>query len=201
MLSRFRRKRRYAALSDEERMGRYVYLLNTLPASVIEKAHAAAFRDLPADERRAMFEQLRPFLSDAEQDAATDDPTVLARLFRRAEERRAERAQSAASDAERDGRDDVDPRALLTSSGVAAVVSQNFLLSAVVVTYFSSGAGSLAIASEPSWVGDTYDPGASSASDGGGFSGDYGGGGFDGGGFGGGFDGGGFGGGDGGGGF
>jgi hypothetical protein len=201
MLSRFRRKRRYAALTDEERMGRYVYLLNTLPASVIEKAHAAAFRDVPADRRRAMFEQLRPFLSDAEQDAAADDPTVLARLFRRAEERRAQRAQDAGSGADRDARDDIDPRTLLTSSGVAAVVSQNFLLSAVVVTYFSSGAGSLAIASEPAWVGDTYDPGTSSAFDGGGFAGDHGGGGFDGGGFGGGFDGGGFGGGDGGGGF
>nr|BFF11195.1 hypothetical protein GCM10025699_24980 [Microbacterium flavescens] len=60
MLSRFRRKRRYAALSDEERIGRYVYLLNTLPASVIEKAHASAFSDVPAERRREMFEQLRP---------------------------------------------------------------------------------------------------------------------------------------------
>ncbi len=200
MLSRFRRKRRYAALSDEERIGRYVYLLNTLPASVIEKAHASAFSDVPAERRREMFEQLRPFLSDAEQDAASDDPTVLARLVRRAEERRAERAQRAGEAEAGDARDEVDPRALLTSSGVAAVVSQNFLLSAVVITYFSAGAGSLAIASEPGWVGETYDPGATAAFDGGGFSGDYGGGGgFDGGGFGGGFDGGGFGGGDGGG--
>lgn len=196
MLSRFRRKRRYAALSDEERIGRYVYLLNTLPASVIEKAHAAAFSDVPSERRREMFEQLRPFLSDAEQDAASDDPTVLARLVRRAEERRAERAQRAGEAEAGDARDEVDPRALLTSSGVAAVVSQNFLLSAAVITYFSAGAGSLAIGSEPGWVGETYDPGSTAAFDGGGFSGDYGGGGgFDGGGFGGGFDGGGFGGG------
>jgi hypothetical protein len=92
-------------------------------------------------------------------------------------------------------------------------VTQNFLMSAAVMTYFTAGAGSLAIASEPGWVGETYDPGAGAGGfdaggadnigggdgvggyDGGGFGGFDGGGfgGFDGGGFGG-FDGGGFGG-------
>ncbi len=199
MLSKFRRKRRFDALSEEERIGRYVYLLNTLPASVIERAHAAAFKDLPADQRREMFEQLRPFLSDAEQGAASDDPTVLAKLVRRAEERRAQRVQHAREAAEsgvQDPRDAVDPRALLTSAGVAGVVSQHVVLSAAVVTYFAGGGGSMAMESGPVWIGDTYDPGASASFGGGGYDG----GAFDGGGFGGGFDGGGFGGGDGGGG-
>ena len=193
MLSRFRRRRRYAALSDEERIGRYVYLLNTLPAAVIESAHATAFKDLPAEQRRAMFEQLRPFLADTERDAASDDPTVLAKLVRRAEERRSQRAAGAAAPAATmtaDPRDAVDPRELLTRSGVAGLVSQNFLLSAAVMTYFTAGGGSLAIASEPAWIGDTYDSGH-----GGGFGGDHLGGGLDAGGIGGGFDGGGFGGG------
>jgi hypothetical protein len=200
MFSRFRRKRNVGALTDEERMGRYVYLLNTLPAAVIEGAHATAFRDLPAEKRREMFEQLRPFMSDAERNAASDDPTVLAKLVRRAEERRAQRAAGAsaaeaggvatATREDADPRDALDSRDLLLRSGVGVVVAQNFLVSAAVVAYFSAGGGSVAIASEPSWVGDTYDPGSSGAFDGGGF----GGGGFDGG-FGGGFDGGGFGGG------
>lgn len=198
MLSRFRRKRKVAALTDEERIGRYVYLLNTLPASVIESAHATAFKDLPPERRREMFEQLRPFMAESERNAASDDPTVLAKLVRRAEERRAQReagtdaaARPTAVD-QADPRDAVDPRRLLLDNGVAIVVAQNFLLSAAVMSYWSVGGGSLAIAAEPAWVGDTYDTGSS----GGGFDG----GGFDGGGYGG-FDGGGFGGFDGGGGF
>ena len=93
-LFRRHKKRPYAALSDEERIARYVYLLNTLPASVIESAHAKAFEDVPPERRREMFEQLRPFMSETEQAAASDDPTVLARLIRRAEEHRAERKAS-----------------------------------------------------------------------------------------------------------
>lgn len=195
-LSGFRRRRRVAALTDEERIGRYVYLLNTLPASVIESAHATAFKELPPERRREMFEQLRPFMSESERNAAPEDPTVLAKLVRRAEERRAER--EAATDASRvatavgeaDPRDAVDSRRLLMDNGVAVVVSQNFLLSAAVMSYWSVGGGSMAVASEPAWVGETYDTGSA----GGGFDGGGFGGGFDGGGFGGGFDGGGFGG-------
>jgi hypothetical protein len=206
MWSRFRRKRKFEALTDEERISRYVYLLNTLPASVIEHAHASAFKDVPAQRRREMFEQLRPFMSDAERNAASDDPTVLAKLVRRAEERRAERAssQSAATQTATatqeglDPRDGVDSRALLLSSGVSVVVAQNFLLAAAVTTYFSAGGGSLALGAEPLWVGESYGQASTGAFDGGGYGGggDYGGSGF-----GGGFDGGGFGGDGGGGGF
>ncbi|GAB2838522.1 hypothetical protein GCM10027024_11660 [Microbacterium insulae] len=206
MFARFRRKKRFEALTDEERIGRYVYLLNTLPASVIESAHATAFKDLPAERRREMFEQLRPFLSDKERDAASDDPTVLAKLVRRAEERRAQREAAAnapvpaavATDTldPRDPRDAIDSRDLLMRNGMAGIVSQNFLLSAAVITYFSVGGGSVGLAAEPAWIGESYDQGSAGGFDGGGFGGGY-----DGGGFGGGFDGGGFGGGDAGGGF
>jgi hypothetical protein len=219
VLSRFRRRRTpYQSTTDEERIARYVYLLNTLPASVIESAHASAFKDLPPERRREMFEQLRPFLAESERDAAAEDPTVIARLVRRAEEHRARRAEGAGADAsaraESDGpsrtavmtedgdpRDGVDPRAMLLNVGVMTIVANQFLLSSSVAAYYTVGAGSLALASEPAWVGETFDPGASGF-DGGGAGGgfDGGGGGFDSGGFGG-FDGG-FGGGfDGGGGF
>jgi hypothetical protein len=205
LFSRFRRKKSpYAALTDEERISRYVYLLNTLPAAVIESAHAKAFQDVPPERRREMFEQLRPFMSESERDAASDDPTVLARLIRRAEEHRAERALHGGTDAaapvatatrEADPRDAVDPRLVMQNTGVMTLVAYQFLLSSSVSSYFMYGAGSLALADQPSWVADTFDPGTAGIDPSAGAGGDFGGGGgFDGGGFGGGFDGGGFGG-------
>ena len=83
--------RRTGPSGDEEQMSRYVYLLGSLPTSVIEKAHAQAFKDLPREKRRELFEELRPFLVEGEQ-AENDDNDLLARLVRRAEERRARRA-------------------------------------------------------------------------------------------------------------
>ena len=126
-LSRFRRRKTpYGAVTDEEQIARYVYLLNTLPASVIESAHAAAFADLTPAQRREMFEQLRPFMSDAERTASADDPHVLAKLVRRAEERRAERAADApdpaaevsvrTSTATQDP-NHIDPRQVMTQAG------------------------------------------------------------------------------------
>ena len=197
-----RRKAPYAALSDEERIARYVYLLNTLPAVVIENAHAKAFEDVPPERRREMFEQLKPFMSESERTAAADDPTVLARLIRRAEEHRAQRAA-----AEKDGaasvatatresddpRDAVDPRTMLLSAGVMTIVASQFLISSSIASYFLYGAGSLELAGQPDWVVQTYDPGAAAGIDASG-GGDVGGGaidgaGFNGGEFGGGFDG------------
>ncbi|WP_457098294.1 hypothetical protein [Microbacterium sp. P5_E9] len=197
-----------AALTDEERIARYVYLLNTLPAGVIESAHAKAFEDVPPERRREMFEQLRPFMSETEQASASDDPTVLARLIRRAEEHRAGRKR-AESDAAApvatatresdDPRDAVDPRALLQDTGVMTMVAYQFLLSSSISSYFLYGAGSLDLADQPDWVAETYDPGAAAgagpdggidggggAIDGAGFNGGEFGGGFDGSGFGGG---------------
>lgn len=217
VFSRLRRRRGpYRSATEEERISRYVYLLNTLPASVIESAHAAAFKDLPPERRREMFEQLRPFLAVSERDSAAEDPTVIARLVRRAEEHRARRAGNAGTDAatraapepgltavgvdDGDPRDAVDARTMLMNVGVMALVANQFLLSSSVAAYYTVGAGSLQIGSEPGWVGETFDPGSggfdgggAGGFDGGGSGGADGGGfgGFDAGGFGGGFDGGG----------
>ena len=208
IFSRFRRRRDpYRAATEEEQISRYIYLLNTLPASVIESAHAAAFRDVPLQRRREMFEQLRPFLSDAERSATPGDPNVLATLVRRAEERRAARAAAAdGPDAEAEASvrtatataetDPVmDARELMMRNGVIALVAYQFIATNSVISYFSVGAGSLGLAGEPGWVGETFDAGSAGGVDASGFGGADGGGGFDGGGFGGGFDGGGFGGG------
>jgi len=213
VFSKFRRRRTpYRAATDEERIARYVYLLSTLPASVIESAHATAFADLPPARRRELFEQLRPFLSESERDAAAEDPTVIARLVRRAEQHRAQRAAARAGDAAPaaaggaavtavdvadDPRDRVDVRSMLLNAGVMVLVADQFLVSSSIAAYYTVGAGSLQLDAAPAWVGETYDPGAAGV-DAGGFGGGLDGGTYDGGvvggfdgGFGGGFDGGG----------
>ena len=88
----------------------------------------------------------------------------------------------------------------MQSTGVMTLVAYQFLLSSAVSSYFVFGAGSLEIADQPDWVGQTYDPAAGvdpagAGADQYGAGGFDGGSGFDGGGFGGGFDGAGFGGG------
>lgn len=186
VLSRFRRGRKtpYRAVTEEEQISRYVYLLNTLPASVIESAHAAAFRDLPVERRRQMLEELRPFLRDDERRDATAEPGLLAQLLRRAERYRAERFEGRLTPETGDPRDAADPRSVLMSAGVMTVVAQQFLLTQAVTAYFTVGAGSLMLAEQPGWLVDTVDPGATA--DAGGFAGDGGlGGGFGDGGFGG----------------
>ncbi|HWI32045.1 MAG TPA: hypothetical protein VNT50_11175 [Microbacterium sp.] len=193
-------------------MSRYVYLLNTLPASVIERAHEAAFKDVPLERRQEMFEQLRPFMSEEER-AQAAEPALLARLVRRAEERRAASGAAASSEAAH-ARGKADTAVqfaapdLLTQAGIMPLVAYHFLVSSAVYSYFTVGAGSLGLAGEPAWVTDMVDRGSAGA-DGGAFGADAGGG-FDGGGaydagsfpgmdagsfggFGGGFDGGGFG--------
>ncbi|NII69671.1 hypothetical protein [Microbacterium ulmi] len=176
-------------------MSRYVYLLSTLPASVIEKAHESAFKELPAETRRETFDRLRPFMSEAER-AQKAEPALLARVLRRATaEGRAQAAAGAENVPPPVGR---DASGLLSSDArhplwplddpsLITAVAFSFLSSQSVATYFSVGAGSIALAGEPAWVGDLGSSGSA------GLDGGYGG--FDGGGFGGGFDGGGFGGG------
>ncbi|MEI3866518.1 hypothetical protein V6S02_05390 [Microbacterium sp. CCNWLW134] len=188
-LWRFRRRRRapYRAVTEEEQISRYVYLLNTLPASVIESAHATAFRDLPLERRRAMLAELRPFLRDDERQDADAEPCLLATLVRRAEQYRSERADGRMTPEAGDPRQTADPRSILMSAGVMTVVAQQFLLTQAVTAYFTVGAGSLMLAEQPGWLVDTVDPTAASV-DAGGYAGDggFGGGAFgDGGGFGG----------------
>lgn len=177
LFTRWRRRRApYAAVTDEEQIARYLYLLNTLPPSVLESAHASAFRDVPAARRREMFEQLRPFMSESERSSADDDPVVLAKLVRRAQERRAARDESARAkgattstivDGESVSDGLPDMRRLLMSSGVMLIVANQVLVSAAVHSYFTVGAGSLGLEGEPGWVGEMVDPGSVFAGDGG----------------------------------
>ncbi|MCR2802041.1 hypothetical protein QNO21_00700 [Microbacterium sp. zg-Y818] len=176
-------------------MSRYVYLLGTLPPTVIERAHEAAFGRLPLEQRQEMFAKLRPFMSERER-VREPQPALLASVLQRLAVTGSSGARGSLAVAEGDRRAD-------GSGGRAehpgiwpfddpiliALVAGHFLTSATLVSYFSVGAGSLALAGEPAWVGEIAGVPADGA--GGGFGGDGGFGGMDGGGFGGGFDGGG----------
>lgn len=211
-MAMWRRRRRtpYAAVTEEERMSRYVYLLSTLPPSVVERAHEAAFRELPLQRRREMFEKLRPFMTEEER-VREPQPAVLAGVFRRLTPSGGAGTAVREHDriASRDSaRADVERRAAelwpFDDPLLFAIVASHFITSATVVSYFTIGAGSIGIAGEPAWVGELGGVPADAGAFGGyggdgayGYGGDggYGSGGHDGGGFGGGLDGGGFGGG------
>ncbi|MCR2784668.1 MULTISPECIES: hypothetical protein [unclassified Microbacterium] len=192
-----RRRRRvpYAAVSDEERMSRYVYLLNTLPASVIERAHESAFKQLSRQRRAEMFEKLRPFMSEQEQ-ARDPEPTLLASVLRRTSASGGGAGTAVLEDERPEGSSGRRPDRTsivwpFDDPVLAALVASHFLTSSVLISYYSVGAGSLELAGEPAWVGEMGGVQSDGYSGGG-----FGGGGFDGGGGGyGGFDGGGFGGG------
>jgi len=75
---------RRARTPDEQAIERYRYLLRTAPPDQIEQAHAEAFAQLTADQRRQVLEQL----SAAGERPQADDARSLARAATRAELRR-----------------------------------------------------------------------------------------------------------------
>jgi hypothetical protein len=74
-------------LTDEQAVDRYRYLLRTAPPEAIEEAHAEAFAQLTAEQRRLVLEGLSSDLPPQER-TDRDDPQSLARLATRAELRR-----------------------------------------------------------------------------------------------------------------
>ena len=73
--------------TDELAVERYRYLLRTAPPEAIEEAHAEAFAQLTAEQRRLVLEGLSSDLPPGER-TDRDDPQSLARLATRAELRR-----------------------------------------------------------------------------------------------------------------
>jgi hypothetical protein len=74
-------------LTDEQAVERYRYLLRTASPEAIEEAHAEAFAQLTAEQRRLVLEGLSSELPPQER-TDRDDPQSLARLATRAELRR-----------------------------------------------------------------------------------------------------------------
>jgi hypothetical protein len=73
--------------SAEQAIERYRYLLRTATPEAIEEAHAEAFAQLTADQRRLVLEGLSSELPPRER-TDRDDPQSLARMATRAELRR-----------------------------------------------------------------------------------------------------------------
>ena len=76
------------ALSDEQAIERYRYMLRTAPPETIEQAHEEAFAKLTPEQRRMVLQELTAALPERERAAAAqnpDDPKALARMATRAE--------------------------------------------------------------------------------------------------------------------
>lgn len=124
-------KRRHAqhAISEDEQIGRYAYLLGTVPASVADRAYAAAFARLPAAQRQEIVGQLRSQLPVAPKEPASDDPEAFAALMR-----------------------DLHARDALVRLSGAATFAAEFVASPPIVAYFTTAAGSVTMDQQPLWV-------------------------------------------------
>ena len=72
--------------TDQQAIQRYQYMLRTAPPDDIERAHAEAFAELTAEQRRAVLQGLSQQVPPTEI-PASDDPQSLARMATRAEMR------------------------------------------------------------------------------------------------------------------
>jgi len=80
----------HEAMTDQQAIERYRYMLKTAPPETIEQAHADGFAKLTPEQRRLVGEQLNAEVPDAERAVLTQDdasPRSLARLATRAEVR------------------------------------------------------------------------------------------------------------------
>lgn len=124
-----KRRRTQHAISEDEQIARYAYVLGNVPASIADKAYAAAFARLSAAQRPEILDQLRSQMPVASQEPASDDPEVFATFMR-----------------------DLYARDALVRVPGAGVFAAEFVASPPVVAYFTTGAGSVAMEQQPLWV-------------------------------------------------
>jgi hypothetical protein len=124
-------KRRHAqqAISEDEQIARYAYVLGNVPASVADKAYAAAFSRLSTSQRQEIVGRLASQLPFAPQEAASVDPGAFAMLMRDLRSR--------------------DAFVRLEGAGAFAAA---FVASPPIAAYFSVGAGSVTIDQQPPWL-------------------------------------------------
>lgn len=124
-----KRRRAEHPTSEDEQLWRYAYVLGNVPASVADKAYAAAFARLSATQRQNLLDDLYSQLPVAPQQPASDDPEAFAALMR-----------------------DLTLRdALVRVAGVGAFAGE-FVASPPIVAYFTTGVGSVTIEQQPPWV-------------------------------------------------
>jgi hypothetical protein len=117
------------ALSRDEQIARYAYVLGNVPASVADKAYAEAFARLSSEQREDVVGQLSAELPDAPEKAASVDPARFALLMR-----------------------DLLAREALVRVRDGAAVAAAFVASPPVIAYFTTGAGSVTIDQHPPWI-------------------------------------------------
>jgi hypothetical protein len=124
-----KRLRAQHAISEDEQIGRYAYALGNVPASVADKAYAAAFARLSAAQRQEIVSQLHSQLPDVPEQPASDDPEAFAVFMRGLSSR----------------------DALVRVSGIGTFAAE-FVASPPIVAYFTAGTGSVTIDQQPLWV-------------------------------------------------
>ncbi|KRA23307.1 hypothetical protein ASD65_01885 [Microbacterium sp. Root61] len=124
-----KRRHEQQAISEDEQIARYAYLLGNVPASIADKAYAAAFARLSAAQRPELLGQLRSQLPVAPKEPASDDPEAFAVFMR-----------------------DLYARDALVRVRGAGAFAAEFVASPPIVAYFTAGAGSVAMEQQPLWV-------------------------------------------------
>ncbi len=129
-----KRPHSHRAISVDEQIGRYAYLLGNIPANVADKAYAAAFARLSASQRHELVGQLRSQLPDAPQEPASDDPEAFAVFMR-----------------------DLRSRNALVRVSDVGIFAVEFVSSPPILAYFTAGVGSVTIDQQPLWVQELAD--------------------------------------------
>lgn len=124
-----RKPRAPRPISNDEQLARYAYVLGNLPASVADKAFAAAFARLSDEQRRALLDELHSELPAQTETTAAIDPETFATMMR-----------------------DLQWRSAFAQIDSAHVLAAEFVRSAPTVAYFTVGAGSVTMDHQPPWV-------------------------------------------------
>lgn len=117
------------AISADERLARYAYLLGNVPTSVADRAYAAAFSRLSDLQRENLLDELCGLLPVVRIRPASDAPEAFAALMH-----------------------DLFARDALVRVSGADALAEAFIVSGPIAAYFTAGAGSVMIEHEPLWV-------------------------------------------------
>ncbi len=123
------RRRAHDAITADEHIARYAYVLGNVPASVAANAYAAAFSQLPVMQRAEIVRQLSAERLDGPKEQASVDPHGFAVLMH-----------------------DLLSREALVRIRDAAVIAAAFVASPPVVAYYTTGAGSVTMDQQPPWI-------------------------------------------------
>lgn len=117
------------SISSDEQLARYAYVLGNVPASVADKAYAAAFAQLSDRQREVLLGELRAQVPDGADPASKVHPEDFALCMR-----------------------DLHWRSALVRVASAHVLAGEFVHSPPIVAYFTVGAGSVTIDQQPPWI-------------------------------------------------